>query len=1403
MRSWVLACLVFGLWGHSAVSGEELFNGRDLSGWEGDTAHWRVEDGAIIGEIARGQTLRKNTWLIWRGGRLSDFDLRVQVKLTGLPAANSGIQFRCQADSVDHVSGYQADLDMGAVWLGRIYDEHGRALLVERGTRVRLAADGDRREQRFARPEQFAVLFREQDWNDYRIVAAGPHVAVYVNGTLFSELWDEQRGEADLSGLLAFQLHSGPETRVQFRRVTLETLGPDQSVLGSFPEIVAETKVNENPGISPVDSAGKSLNLGFETGDLSGWRAEGTAFQGQPVAEDGISNRWPGQVSGKEGRFFVGGYELVRDAGTGTLTSPAVTVTKPWGSFLLGGGQAESTRAEILLLNNAGEEESVLFRATGREREQMRRVAFDLRAVQGRRVCVRLVDENPGGWGHLNFDDFRLHDEAPAIVEAAAAWRSTDNPVLAHLRPNTVPADAAGAAAETLRQMSVPQGFSVDLIAAEPVVHQPIAFAFDVRGRLWVAEGHSYPTRRPDGEGLDRIVILQDRDADGQFEHRKVFMERLNLVSGMEVGHGGVWLGAAPHLLFVPDRNQDAVPDGEPEVLLDGFDYADTHETLNSFQWGPDGWLYGNQGVFNSSLIGKPGSSQQQRIRMGAGVWRYHPVRHQFEVFAHGGSNQWGLDYDEHGQWFMTHCRSFWGRGLTTHVVQGGHYWNQSNAGYAPFVSSVDVPGRPWLKNYLLASARYDHGEGGAGRPGSDQVYGGHSHVGTLVYQGNNWPAEYRNDVLTHNLHGHQINRMRNEREAGGYRTRHAGTDMLFCADRAYVAVDLQSGPDGAVYLTDWYDVRHCHNPDAEQWDRGNGRIYRMKFDATWKAVSADLEKLSDSELVDLQLHTNEWHVRAARQVLAERAVLRSIDPSAVQKLCELAQQQSLPSHRLRAVWTLSVVGQLNDRLLQVLVTDKSEYVRMWVVQLGVEQQSAWMLSQLPELARQDGSLMVLRSLASQVPRLNVEQGWTLAEALAARNELSQDEMLPGLLLFGVAGFVEQNPERGQRLAVSTASESLRDQLQWYLARTAESGRVALLNDFAELSAEQQLRRLQLLELALRDRRGVAEAAGWSGLSAGLYAHSNAEVRRLSESIGAAFGDAVLVDSMRRVVVDRGTDIRRRRRAIEILAGAGGEQNLQVLLDLLSEADLRSDVIPRLARFRGMQISEALLSGLADYSESQRTQAVEVLCGRADWSGRLLDEIAAERQPRGLLSAWNARQMAALGDAALRARLEAVWGRIGAGSEELQLQIREQAAAWSGAPLWAYDGGNGKRSFQKLCAQCHLPTADGPAIAPRLEGTGAKGIEYLVENLINPDAVIGRDYQARVVVTTEGRVLTGLLQSETPESVTLRTLNSLETLKKSEIEELRVADQSFMPRDLLKGLNDRERIELLKYVMGM
>src|SRR5258705_8018175 len=208
--------------------------------------------------------------------------------------------------------------------------------------------------------------------------------------------------------------------------------------------------------------------------------------------------------------------------------------------------------------------------------------------------------------------------------------RLKSSPVLQHLKPNPQAGPARNGPEQTVAQMYVPEGFRVDLVAAEPDLHQPVAFAWDERGRIWVIEAYSYPTKRPAGQGLDKIVIFEDRDGDGKFETRKVFAEGLNLASSLEVGYGGVWVGAAPELLFIPDRNHDDVPDGPPQVLLDGFGFQDTHETLNSFLWGPDGWLYGNQGVFNTARIGKPSVPPEQRPELRAGVWRYHPVRHTF-----------------------------------------------------------------------------------------------------------------------------------------------------------------------------------------------------------------------------------------------------------------------------------------------------------------------------------------------------------------------------------------------------------------------------------------------------------------------------------------------------------------------------------------------------------------------------------------------------------------------------------------------------------------------------------------------------------------------------------------------------------------------------------------------------
>ena len=229
--------------------------------------------------------------------------------------------------------------------------------------------------------------------------------------------------------------------------------------------------------------------------------------------------------------------------------------------------------------------------------------------------------------------------------------------------------------------MTVPEGFTVKLFAGEPDVRQPIALCLDDRGRLWVAEAYSYPIRRPDKEAKDRILIFEDTDGDGKFDKRTVFMEGLNLVSGLEVGFGGVWIGAAPYLLFVPVKEGEDKPAGPAQVLLDGWGYQDTHETLNTFLWGPDGWLYGCHGVFTHSRVGKPGTPDDERTPINAGVWRYHPKKHVFEVFAHGTSNPWGLDFDDRGQAFVEACviPHNW------HIIQGGRYQRQAGPHFNPY----------------------------------------------------------------------------------------------------------------------------------------------------------------------------------------------------------------------------------------------------------------------------------------------------------------------------------------------------------------------------------------------------------------------------------------------------------------------------------------------------------------------------------------------------------------------------------------------------------------------------------------------------------------------------------------------------------------------------------------------
>ncbi|XZE52930.1 PVC-type heme-binding CxxCH protein [Planctomycetaceae bacterium SH139] len=1426
-RSLAIALVICGLIPASSLTAQDtrpggsIFDGKTLDGWEGDSAYWRVEDGAIVGEIPAGQRLNKNTWLVWRAGKLTDFDLHLQFRLSGQPGANSGIQFRSQVRDIEHVSGYQADLDMGATWLGRIYDEHGRALLVERGSRVFIAADGKRGVKQFAPAEEYAVLFRPGEWNEYRIVASGDQVAVTINGTLFCELRDQQEDAQDLSGELAFQLHSGPPTKIEFRDIRLTDLTGQPNPLKSF-KLPTETST-ESPtsvGVLPTDDSGKELNLGFETGTLADWTATGDAFAGQPVERDGINSRWPKQTSGKVGRFFIGGFERVRDAGTGSLTSRPFPVTQPYASFLIGGGQPASTRVEIITPATDSEPAKVLFQASGANREQMQRVMVDLQTHQGQTIAVRLIDQSQGGWGHLNFDDFRFHAERPQFAEAVSSnARSTHTPLLQHLVVNprrddistenaeftqkAEPTHSRRAGTETTSQMYVPAGFSVDVIAAEPDLHQPMAFTFDAKGRLWVVEGHSYPQKRPAGQGLDKILIFSDQDGDGHFEKRQVFCEGLNLVSGLEVGFGGVWVGAAPELLFIPDRNGDDIPDSAPQKLLDGFGFADTHETLNSLMWGPDGWLYGNQGVFNVSHVGKPGCDPSERLTLQAGVWRYHPERHQFEVFAHGGSNQWGLDYDQHGQIFMTHCRSRWGGGSTTHVMQGGHYWNQVNSGYADFISAAALPGMPHLANYLLASSRYGHGEGGAGRVGSRQVYGGHSHVGTMIYLGDNWPAKHYNRLFTHNLHGHQMNQQENRRELGGYHTVHAGEDMLFCGDPQYIGIDLKVGPDGAVYFSDWYDPRHCHNPNVEHWDRGNGRIYRMQYDANFTPVKVDYQQADDETLAIAQSHGNAWHARTARRVLSERSAMRPIADTAIEHLTQLSKQGN-PTERLRAIWGLHACQAFTQQLFKQCLDDPSEYVRGWGVQLAVESLAESELAgPLTQLITEENSLLVKRYLASAITRLPEELSWLIIERLSSQLENAEDRNLVLLLWYGMAELMPVNIERCLTLAEQTPIEVLHDYILWYAAKLSDVGRAAVVAKLTRAEKKEGLRLMELFSFSLRSLRGLKPPVGWDTVAADFYDADDPRLCGAAETLGAAFGDQLLFARKRETLITEGAAEQELRQALKLLAADRSPENLPALLSLLNRGILLEQVIPLTARYNSAEVAMLLIDQLPRWEEeSLQSAAMNVLTSRPAWATQLMEAIERGSVSEEVVTAYYVRQMANLNDVELNSLLSQKWGRLGQSSADMEHQIKKMSATYQQAPLWAYDAGEGRRHFQRLCAACHPLAGNGGNIAPKLDGSGSKGIDYLVENILDPNAVIGRDFQSRVIVTLDGRVITGLVETDSDSALVIRTQNDTVTVAKEEIESVAVSDQSFMPTGLFDSLNERERIELLKYLMS-
>jgi len=580
------------------------------------------------------------------------------------------------------------------------------------------------------------------------------------------------------------------------------------------------------------------------------------------------------------------------------------------------------------------------------------------------------------------------------IISAAAG-----NVVCAQKVPYLTPQQAVA-------KMTMVDGFEVKVFAGEPDIGQPIAFCFDAKGRIWVVENYNYKTRGSHTtDNQTKLAILEDTDGDGQFDKKKYFTENLKFTSGIAIGHGGVWVGSPPNLAFIPDANGDDKPDGPPQVLLDGWGINDRHETLNSFIWGPDGWLYGCHGVFTRSKVGKPGAPSAERAYIDGGIWRYHPSRHEFEVFAHGLSNPWGIDFNKHGQLFATACviPHLW------HVVQGGVYHRQAGKHISPFVYN-DIK---TIRDHKHLSA----------------------HGGARFYLADTFGKKYRDRLFMCNIHQHQVLTDIMEPKGSGFTGKH-GDDFLSAHDKQWVGFSIETGPEGGVYILDWHDEDICGKKIVHG---DTGRIYRIMPKGVKGVAPPGLPARTDKQLVALQLHSNDWYVRQARTELASRAAAGTLGKSVVADLTAMFKAQTTSAKQLRALWALHCVGGASSTMLLELLDHHDENVRGWAVQLLCEnkQPGAKAIEKFNAMAVSDKSAVVRLFLASALQRIPAGQRWPVIEGLVQHAEDASDHNLPLLIWYGLEPVVKSDPKRALTLALKGKIPLLRQYVARRLAATA------------------------------------------------------------------------------------------------------------------------------------------------------------------------------------------------------------------------------------------------------------------------------------------------------------------------------------------------------------------------------
>ena len=952
---------------------------------------------------------------------------------------------------------------------------------------------------------------------------------------------------------------------------------------------------------------------------------------------------------------------------------------------------------------------------------------------------------------------------------------------------------------EALRRFQLPDDVSIELVASEPLVQQPVELNFDHQGRLWVVQYKQYPypaglkvtdvdwhlrlqfDRVPepppaDVRGADTISFLEDTDGDGVFDHAVDAITGLNIATSVTWGRGRIWVLNPPYLLAFPDPDGDGMPDGDPEVHLSGFGLEDTHAVANSLRWGPDGWLYGAQGSTTTATI-QAKNSDPVHFK-GQAIWRYHPEREVFELFAEGGGNTFHVEFDDKGRLYSGHNG---GEARGQYYKQGGYYvknWGKHGALTNPF--ALGYFGHMQHEGENL---RFTHA--------------------FIRYGGNSLPPRYQDALIGINPLHNFVQVSRFDAEGSSFKT--VDTERLVTTeDHWFRPVDIKEGPDGAVYMADWYDSRLTHVDPRDTWHKTSGRIYRIRGKASPEPAAIDFSRLSTDELVQSLQHSNRWHRQQALRQFGDRKDAGAI-PKLTRFLFDEAGQTSL-----EALWALNLSGGLDDEMALRAVEHEDPFVRMWAIRLLGDTGSlnSVRVEQLKRLAQKEEHPEVRSQLAASIKRWRDPAALSILRPLLLRADDASDPHIPLQLWWALEAHVGHHPDAVVAMFDEEvwASGLVRNFiLHRVMERVVQSG----LPEVAARLLERAPSEAEIRPLIEGFRAGT-RGASLSDLPEALAALYQKNVEALGQpayALGLRRGDEVAVSQALSAIADTDVADYDRLVYIEILGEAPNPEAVPVLLSLMktdASQAIRHAALRALQSYPNEEIGEEVLGAYPDRLRDDpklREAALELLVSRADWAGRLVEAIEITRRiDRSDIPFQISQQMSYLGDSALTGAARRVWPALEPGSpEDKRAKVEAMKRLLRAAPG---DAGRGKTVYQEQCGACHRLFEEGGTIGPDLTGYERSNLDAMLVNIIDPSAEVREGYVYYTVTTREGNSRSGILAGRRGNTIELKSFSGeVAVLVESDIVSMTPQPASLMPEGLLDVLSEEQIRDLFAYFM--